>query len=86
MASRRSTTETRRTDVQLSEQLFGDVLSEIASSLWPDNTAANVAAAAGCSVRAVEYYLAGQRDWSGDALAAIVAEIMSRHKMRAHQR
>lgn len=74
--------ETDRTDVQSDEQLFGDVLSEIATTLWPENTAACLAAEAGCSVRAVEYYFSGQRDWSGDAIAAIVAEILKRHKMR----
>lgn len=81
-ALRRATTETARTPVRADEQLFGDVISQIASTLWPDNTAANVAAITGCSVRAVEYYLAGQRDWSGDAIATIVAEILTRHKMR----
>jgi hypothetical protein len=81
-AMRRETTESHRTLVRADEQMFGDVLSDIASRLWPDNTAANVAAQAGCSVRAVEYYLAGQRDWSSDALAAIVSEILTRHKMR----
>lgn len=74
--------ESDRTDVRSDEQLFGDVLSEIASTLWPESTAANIAAEAGCSVRAAEYYLGGQRDWSGDAIAAIVGEILKRHKMR----
>lgn len=79
---RRRGTENDRPVVRQDEQLFGDVLSEIATTLWPDNTAANIAASADCSVRAAEYYLGGQRDWSGDAIAAIVSEILKRHKMR----
>ena len=62
--------------------MVGDVLSEIASTLWPTNTAPHIAAAVGCSVRAAERYLGGQREWSGDALAVIVEEIAKRHRMR----
>jgi hypothetical protein len=80
-----SKTESVRTDVQrdeIDEQMF-DVLAQIARKvLWPDNTAPNLAAAAKCSVRAAEYYLSGGRDWSSDAIAVIVGEIMKRHGMR----
>lgn len=62
--------------------MVADVLSDIASTLWPANTAANIAAQVGCSVRAAERYLGGQREWSGDAIAIIVAEILKRHAMR----
>jgi hypothetical protein len=62
--------------------MVGSVLSDVAAALWPTSTAANIAAVVGCSVRAAERYLGGQREWSGDAIAAIVAEILSRHKMR----
>ena len=79
---RRRNTENVRPNVRADEQMFGDVLSEIASTLWPKNTAENIAAQAGCSVRAAEYYLDGQRNWSGDAISAIVSEILKRHKMR----
>lgn len=71
-----------RTLVQGSEQSFGSILSEVARLLWPAKTAAHVAAVVGCSERAAEFYLAGDRDWSGDALGAIVAEILKRHSMR----
>ena len=64
------------------EQTFDCVLSDVARTLWPTKTAANIAASANCSVRAAEFYLAGDRDWSGDALAAIVVEILKRHSMR----
>lgn len=74
--------KTIRTDVRADEQLFGAVLSDVARTLWPAKTAAHVAAAAGCSERAAEFYLAGDRDWSGDALAAIVSEILRRHSLR----
>lgn len=73
---------TVRTDVRVPEQSFGSILSEVAKLLWPRKTAAHVAAIVGCSERAAEFYLAGDRDWSGDALAAIVAEILKRHSMR----
>ena len=75
-------TETARTLVQRDEQSFGSIFADVARLLWPSKTAAHLAAAVGCSERAAEFYLAGQRDWSGDALAAIVAEIMRRHGTR----
>lgn len=75
-------TKTNRTSVQIPEQLFGSVIADVARMLWPENTAAHIAAAIKCSTRAAEYYLAGERDWSGDAIAAIVSEILRRHAMR----
>jgi hypothetical protein len=74
--------EIARTSVQTDEQSFGSVLSEVARLLWPTKTAANLAALIGCTERAAEFYLSGQRDWSGDALNAIVMEVLRRHKMR----
>ena len=74
--------ETARTVERDTEHLFGSCLSEIAATLWPHKTAAHIAAAVGCSMRAAEMYLAGDREWSGDALAAIVSEILKRHAMR----
>ena len=80
--SARRNIETARSIVDGDEQLFGSTLSQIARMLWPQKTAANLAAAANCSVRAAEFYLAGERDWSADALSAIVLEILKRHGMR----
>lgn len=74
--------QTARTDVRPSEQSFGSILGDVARLLWPAKTAANVAALVGCSERAAEMYLAGDRDWSADAMAIIVAEICKRHGMR----
>ena len=74
--------EIDRPNDPVTDQLVESCLSEIASTLWPINTAAHLAAAIGCEVRTVERYLGGQRDWSGDALAAIVSEILKRHGMR----
>lgn len=79
---RREQIEISRTIVDDDEQMFGSVLSQVARMLWPQKTAANIAAAANCSVRAAEFYLAGQREWSGNALAAIVTEILRRHSTR----
>lgn len=74
--------EISRASVRDPEQSFGSILSDVARLLWPKNTAPHVASIVGCSVRAAEMYLAGDREWSGDALAAIVAEILKRHAMR----
>lgn len=74
--------ETSRPIGRETDQMVGDVLSDVAEKLWPTNTAANIAAECGCSVRAAERYLGGQREWSGDAIAVIVAEILKRHRMR----
>jgi hypothetical protein len=77
--------ETRRAIADDDEQLFGhvgSVLSSVSRTLWPSKTAAHLAAATNCSVRAAEMYLAGDREFSGDAIAAIVSEILKRHSMR----
>jgi hypothetical protein len=74
--------ESARPVGRLTDHLAGDVLSEIARTLWPTKTAEHVASCASCTVRAAERYLAGDREWSSDALAAIVAEILKRHSMR----
>jgi hypothetical protein len=82
---RERNSESKRSIVEHSEQSFGEVasvISQVARTLWPRKTAVHVAAASNCSVRAAEMYLGGQREWSGDAIAAIVAEIMRRHGMR----
>jgi hypothetical protein len=84
-AHRASAIESNRSIVEPSEQSFGEVqsvLSSISRTLWPAKTAAHLAAAANCSVRAAEFYLAGEREYSGDAIAAIIAEIMRRHGAR----
>ena len=79
-------TKTARTSERNSkndEHVFAPVIADIARMLWkPPKTAAQVAAAIGCSERAAEFYLAGDREWSGDAIAIIVAEILRRHSMR----
>ena len=62
--------------------MVGSVLADIAYTLWPEQTAPSLAAAVKCEVRTAERYLGGQRDWSGDAIAAIVSEILKRHSMR----
>jgi hypothetical protein len=75
--------QTNRTTAPESEQSFAPVIADIARMLWPPpKTAAQVAAAIGCSERAAEFYLSGDREWSGDAIAIIVAEILRRHHMR----
>lgn len=80
-AGQRST-ETVRPDGRATDQTVENVLADIAYTLWPKNTAPNLATAADCEVRSAERYLEGSRAWSGDAIAAIVAEIMRRHHMR----
>ena len=68
--------------VQPTDQMVSDVLSDVARTIWASKTAENLAACIGCSVRGAARYLSGEREWSGDALAAIVAEILRRHAMR----
>lgn len=74
--------ETSRPVGRHTDQMVGDVLADVARALWPDKTAEHLAAAARCEVRSAERYLGGHREWSGDAMAAIVAEICRRHGMR----
>lgn len=81
-AARAPSTESPRTEIHLPEQSFGSILGDVARLLWPSKTAAHLAAAAGCGERAAEMYLASDRDWSGDAVAAIMAEILKRHSVR----
>jgi hypothetical protein len=71
-----------RVPIQNTDHMVESVLADIAYTLWPKNTAPEIAALCGCSVRAAERYLGGQREWSGVAIAVIVAEIMRRHAMR----
>lgn len=71
-----------RPSCSATDHLVAPVLNDIAAALWPKNTAAHLAAALGCSVRTVERYLEGKRQWSGDAIAAIVSEILRRHSLR----
>lgn len=74
--------ESVRPDGRATDQTVENVLADIAKTLWPKNTAPNLAHHAACEVRSAERYLEGSRAWSGDAIAAIVAEIMRRHHMR----
>lgn len=79
---RSGTIETVRHDCQETDTSDGDVLSEIAKRvLWPESTAAYLAVASGCSVRQAERYLGGH-GWSGDAVAAVMTEILKRRGMR----
>lgn len=76
------TIESDRPTVSATDQLVENVLADVAKTLWPKNTAPNLATEIGCEVRTAERYLEGSRAWSGDAIAAIVAEIMRRHGTR----
>lgn len=81
-------TKTVRPDDRETDQLAGTVLKDIAYMLWPEYTAQCLADEIGkargleCDPRVAERYLGGQRDWSSDAVAVIVAEILKRHAMR----
>jgi hypothetical protein len=71
-----------RRKIHSAEETFASILGDVAKLLWPKSTAAQIATLVGCSVRNAEMYLSGQQKWSGDALAAIVAEILKRHSLR----
>lgn len=82
-AHRAPAIETVRQDWRPSDKSVGDVLTNISKLvLWPENTAAHIAAAAGCSVRQAERFLGGQCEWSGDAVAAVMQEILIRRGTR----
>lgn len=80
--------EIDRPNCRDTDHLVAPVLNDIAAALWPKNTAASLASlivgpdGKPPAVRTVERYLEGKREWSGDAIAAIVAEILRRHSMR----
>jgi hypothetical protein len=70
------------------DQMVADVLKDVAKALWPKNTASALAAqiigpdGKPPDPRTIERYFQGSREWSGDAIAAIVSEILKRHSMR----
>ena len=76
-------TKTIRRNLQKPEENFGSILTDIARYLYPPpKTAAQIAAVVGCSERNAELCLSGKQQWSGDAVAVFVTEILHRHKMR----
>lgn len=75
-------TEISRPSCPATDQMVASVLKDVAIALWPENAAANLAAEVGCSIRTIERYFEGSREWSGDAIAAIVNEIFRRHAKR----
>jgi hypothetical protein len=82
-AAFRRAIKTARSDLRDGEESFGSVLTDIAKMLYPPpKTAAQVAAAIGCTERNAELCLAGRQNWSGDAVAVLIAEILKRHGMR----
>lgn len=86
--ARETRIEIDRPDDRDTDRLAGTVLKDIAYMLWPEYTAQCLADEIGkargleCDPRVAERYLGGQRDWSSDAVAVIVAEILKRHAMR----
>lgn len=74
--------QTIRREFHQGEESCGFVIGDVARLLWPTKTAAHIAALAHCTERNAEFCLAGKQKWSGDAIAAIVAEILKRHSMR----
>lgn len=81
-------TKIDRPSCPATDHLVAPVLNDIAEALWPKNTAASLASlivgpdGKHPHPRTIERYLEGSREWSGDAIAAIVAEILRRHSMR----
>lgn len=72
-----------RKPLRADEENFGSILTDIARMLYPPpKTAAQIAAAIGCTERNAELCLAGKQSWSGDAVAIFVSEICRRHRMR----
>jgi hypothetical protein len=78
----RERTEINRPLGPPTDHLVEDGLAGVVWHLWGQNAPAKLAAILKCSPRTVERYIEGARDWSGDAIAAIVSEILKRHSMR----
>lgn len=76
MEGRFSASAKRGTGIPHGERSFPRKLTVCARALWPHKTAAHLAARAGCSERAAKFYLAGDREWSGAAISAVIAEIL----------
>lgn len=66
------TTQITRTVIRVPEQKFGLV----ARALWPKKTAAELAARSGVTQRAAEFWIAGHREPSARAIAAVIAEML----------
>lgn len=69
-------------DIDLPLRRNNSVLSEVAKLLWPTKTAAELAALVGCTERAGEHWIGGTHEWSGDAITALMSEVLRRHSMR----
>jgi hypothetical protein len=63
--------------IRSSEHLCGRKFGSIAKVLWPEKTAFELSALTGASLRACEYWLAGQRSPSPAAIRAVLNEILS---------
>jgi hypothetical protein len=81
--------ESGRQDCPEPDRFVGDALADICKLiLWPENTAPHLAAAIekfsgnSCSTRTAERYLGGHSDWSSEAQATIVTEILRRRGVR----
>lgn len=67
----------RGTAIPRGEQSFPrNKIADVARVLWPNKTAAHLAARAGCSERAAKFYLAGDREWSAAAVSAVISELL----------
>jgi Meiotically up-regulated gene 113 len=71
-----------RADHEFSNGRGENIFIPICRLLWPTRAAEHLAEESKCSVRQAERFLGGHSDWSGDAIGAVVAEILKRHAMR----
>ena len=64
-----------RTIVQGTARLCSSPFGRVCKALWPFKTAHELAARVGCSVRAADYELAGDREPSARSIGVVVAAI-----------
>jgi hypothetical protein len=63
--------------IRSSEHLCGQKFGVVAKAIWPEKTAFELSALTGASLRACEYWLAGQRHPNAAAIRAVLNEILS---------
>lgn len=67
-----------RTLVQGAARVWSPVFGRVCKVIWPVKTAENLAARAGCSVRAAAYEIAGEREPSARSLTAVFLAMQGR--------
>lgn len=72
-----ASTRQDRLSTDSKEQSFDECrFGTIVRALWPDKPALNLAQRIGCTERAAQFYIDGERKVSAQAMVAIIAEML----------